>query len=83
MLPEDLLSIPELAMNPLSKHLIEFIIKISSKKYEGTIEEKQTDGMDFEAFVDVMSVFHHKTLLEIKFKCKFLSLKLDDFFKLF
>ena len=64
MLPEDLLSIPELAMNPLSKHLLEFVMRID----EG-IEEKQSIGMDFEAFVDVMSVFHIKTPLEIKFKC--------------
>lgn len=70
MLPEDLLSIPELAMNPLSKHLLEFVFKISSKKSDEGVEEKHANGMDFEAFVDVMSVFHVKTPLEIKFKCR-------------
>ena len=72
MVTEDLLSVPELAMNPLSKHLLDFILKATLKKYDEGIEEKQSNGMDFEDFVDVMSVFHNKTPLEIKFKCNYI-----------
>ena len=70
MLPEDLLSIPELAMNPLSKHLLEFIFKLSSKPLDEAADEKRSYEMDFESFLDIMSVFHKNTSLEIKFKCK-------------
>ena len=65
MLPEDLLSVPELAMNPVSKHLIEFLFKSLMKTSDEIV-----NGMDFESFVDVMSVFHKSTSLEIKFKCR-------------
>lgn len=69
MLPEDLLSVPELAMNPLSKHLIEFVFKSLIKASDEIIDSRTVNGMDFESFVDVMSVFHKSTSLEIKFKC--------------
>lgn len=69
ILPEDLLSIPELAMNPLSKHLLEFIFKNITNSSDEIVDEKRSIGMDFENFVDVMSVFHKDTSLEIKFKC--------------
>lgn len=70
MLPENLLSVPELAMNPLSKHLIEFLFKSLIKSPDEVIDSRPVNGMDFESFVDVMSVFHKSTPLEIKFKCK-------------
>lgn len=70
MLPEDLLSVPELAMNPLSKHIVDFIFKFSSKQTDDGVNGQTSHGMDFENFVDVMSVFHNKTSLNIKFKCK-------------
>ena len=57
-------------MNPISKSLLDFIFKHSEKEKEDElIEGKIVSGMDFENFVDVMSVFHHKTSLEIKLKC--------------
>lgn len=68
----DLLSIPELAMNPLSKHFLDFVFNYSVKKNDDEfIEEKSTSGMDFENFVDIMSFFHANTPLEVKFKCKY------------
>lgn len=70
MLPEDLLSVPELAMNPLSKHLIDFFFKSLMKTSDEIIDPHAANGMDFESFVDVMSVFHKSTSLEIKFKCR-------------
>lgn len=69
MLQEDLLSVPELAMNPLSKHILKFLFKFSSKTSEENIDGITSCGMDFENFVDVMSVFHKNTSLDIKFKC--------------
>jgi hypothetical protein len=70
ILPEDLLSIPELAMNPLSKCLLDFTFKQSrGDNDDKSVEGRDTDGMDFESFVDVMSVFHLNTPLEIKLKC--------------
>ena len=57
-------------MNPLSKILLDFIFKFSSKTIDEFSEEKLSAGMDFESFVDVMSVFHKNTALEIKFRCK-------------
>lgn len=66
-------------MNPLSKHLLQFILKITLKKLDNGLEPKQSSGMDFEAFVDVMSVFHVNTPLEIKFKCNFHFLNDFDF----
>ena len=68
----DLLSIPELAMNPLSKHFLDFVFNYSVKKNDDEfIEEKSTNGMDFENFVDIMSFYHTNTPLEVKFKCKY------------
>jgi len=65
-----LLSVPELAMNPVSKHLIEFLFKSLMKTSDEIIDSHTVNGMDFESFVDVMSVFHKSTSLEIKFKCR-------------
>ena len=70
MLPEDLLSVPELAMNPVSKQLIDFLFKSLMKTSDEIIDSHTVNGMDFESFVDVMSVFHKSTSLEIKFKCR-------------
>lgn len=57
-------------MNPLSKHFLDFIFNHSAKKIDEFTEEKATNGLDFENFVDIMSFFHTKTSLEVKFKCK-------------
>lgn len=55
-------------MNPLSKNLLEFIFK-NINNLDDLIDAKLCTGMDFEGFVDIMSVFHKDTTLEIKFKC--------------
>lgn len=73
-----MLSIPELAMNPLSKHLLEFIFK-GYGSLDEVIDEKRSSGMDFETFVDVMSVFHKDTSLEIKFKCNYFIFYFQNF----
>ena len=69
IVPEDLLSIPALTMNSLSKVYLGFLFKLTHR--QNTIDEfKHPKGLDFEAFLDALSVFHVKTPLEVKFKCK-------------
>lgn len=70
MVPEDLLSIPELAMNPLSNLYIQLLFKVTNLQSDTIKEFKQPKGLDFEALLDALSVFHVKTSLEVKFKCK-------------
>lgn len=66
-------AIPELVMNPISKHLIEFIFKNNDHKTDEYSDEKGSKGLDFEAFVDMMSVFHKNTSVDIKLKCRYLQ----------
>ncbi len=69
-MPEDLLSIPELTMNPLSNLYLRFLFKLTNLQSDTIKEFKQPKGLDFEAFMDALSVFHIQTSLEVKFKCK-------------
>ena len=70
VVPEDLLSIPELTMNPLSNLYLRFLFKLTNLQSDMIKEFKQPKGLDFEAFLDALSVFHVRTSLEVKFKCK-------------
>lgn len=57
-------------MNPLSKVYLGFLFKLTHR--QNTIDEfKHPKGLDFEAFLDALAVFHVKTPLEVKFKCKY------------
>lgn len=69
IVPEDLLSVPELAMNPLSKLYLEFIFNMTDHSNHDAIGDRGQKLLDFEAFVDLLSVFHEKTLLAVKLRC--------------
>lgn len=88
-MPEDLLSLPELAMNPLAKSYLDFIFNMKNGKVDDLNAEKAAKGLDFESFVDILSIFHSKTDFQIKLKCRIAALNclarnfLLDFFKMF
>jgi hypothetical protein len=68
--PEDLFSIPELAMNPISRKLIEFAFKMNENLPKSRSIESFTDydGLDFRAFVELLSLFHQQTPLQSKMR---------------
>lgn len=57
-------------MNPLSPHILNFIYKYSRDKLSETAVEDAGPELDFEAFVDMLSVFHKSTSTEIKLRCE-------------
>lgn len=59
-------------MNPLSNLYLRFLFKLSgiNDNNDPVTDFKQLKGLDFETFLDALSVFHVNTPLEVKFKCK-------------
>jgi len=72
--PEDLFSIPEVAMNPLSRVLFEYIFHIRSQNYDkeySLSSDLPVKMLDFPDFVAFMAIFHPQTPLADKFECNF------------